>query len=419
MQPAPPRSGISSSTKRREMNRFWIIAQVDDSPAGISMNNVVQSISGMHPALDWIMTCHVVSPYPCPVPFNGPAPQLAFVLVQENGEGKVVETWTQVPTKSEILAKLDELANADLTHMGQGGGGIIPSGNPGGPMLSLGLFNLPGNMPAWVWLILAAYSGYKSARARTKWPWLTLAAVAAGNWVNAKRRAGKIKSISGWYHGSPDLRQILKNGFEFRLETISKIKEGLIDKFFKLSEKASAIRETDFDQYLKIIDQLEQMREDFHFPRPIYLTSRKQVAKTYADPFRAFDYQNAVPGVVNVIPHCTNELSIDALGATFKGIRIDIVLDALVRAGIDLAKAEEAILSFTFYRNDGKMTSTELAAVAHMFGFDCVNIKNVIDTYTPSKTKSTVKIVLDPSKLEVVSRISGWVAKMDGIKSVA
>ncbi|RME00922.1 MAG: hypothetical protein D6816_13045 [Bacteroidetes bacterium] len=202
------------------MNRIWIITK---DPGGYEhIDNMLFNLfqSNAHPAFAWIFTCGQYGDCPFPFPFSSNY-QLAW-LYETGQKLKLIDIWNFPPTQEQVISKLNELANANLYSIvpysnlelpnwnletgpitdedltdgtgsnnggsGSGGGGIIPSGNPGGPLLSLGLFNLPGNMPAWVWLILAAYSGYKSARARTKWPWLTLAAVAAGNWVNAKRK---------------------------------------------------------------------------------------------------------------------------------------------------------------------------------------------------------------------------------------
>lgn len=61
--------------------------------------------------------------------------------------------------------------------------------------------------------------------------------------------------------------------------------------------------------------------------RGFWFTSDRRVADTYADDRRAFDYQGAEPGVLDVYLSIQNPLEIDAQGASWKGTR-----DAVARA---------------------------------------------------------------------------------------
>jgi hypothetical protein len=134
-----------------------------------------------------------------------------------------------------------------------------------------------------------------------------------------------------WYHGTPDARDIYKSGFMTPSE-----------------------------------------RFNGNDPRSIYFFAQSpQVAKTYADPHRAFDYQGAEPEVIPVRLRMSNPKTIDWGGKPFRGREKD-------ESGYDIHDHIDA---------------------AREAGHDGVIIRNVIDTYNAKGKPSTIAAVFDASRI--------------------
>jgi hypothetical protein len=159
--------------------------------------------------------------------------------------------------------------------------------------------------------------------------------------VNVRRRyeqGGAVEDSSQdewhpdtWYHGTPDARDIYKSGFMTPSER------------FNGSD-----------------------------PRSIYFFAQSpQVAKTYADPQRAFDYQGAEPEVIPVRLRMSNPKTINWGGKPFRGREKD-------ESGYDIHDHIDA---------------------AREAGHDGVIIRNVIDTYNAKGKPSTIAAVFDASRI--------------------
>lgn len=98
----------------------------------------------------------------------------------------------------------------------------------------------------------------------------------------------------------------------------------------------------------------------------VWFTDNYNTAKTYADPKRAFDYQNAEPKVFEKRISILNPLIVDAKGGVWR-------------------KAE-------FYFDDIKITGTrQLVDFAKENGYDGIMVKNVYDNYNHFKGEHLMK----------------------------
>jgi hypothetical protein len=186
-----------------------------------------------------------------------------------------------------------------------------------------------------------------------------------------------------WFHGSPDIRDIsAAGGFVQRFETW----RVLPDPFDPAEAEADVVT----------------MR------KPVFLSSLRAVAATYADDRRAFDYQAAVPFTleVEVDEESAKILRIDAEGRSFRGISIEAVrwsLDPFWSIDPSLRDDFEARLTRhpVRGRGDGMMSASDLGAIAQGLGFDIVDVADVFDAHDGKGRPSTVRMVFDAGRLEI------------------
>lgn len=208
-----------------------------------------------------------------------------------------------------------------------------------------------------------------------------------------------------WFHGTPDVRDIKKiGGFENRNINVNYITNP--DKWEEIQIKMADARDSNRDEYFKLVDMATELRKNISIPSPIFLTDNYGVANTYADPKRAYDYQGAEEKVLKVSVNEGNTLTINANGSDFRGISIDSAMRGLTNSGIDLDKAKNAIKMFSPNVKDNKLSTDSLAVIGHMFNFDIIDVKNVLDSYNVGKTKSTVRMVFDPSRIKIVDKLN-------------
>lgn len=72
-----------------------------------------------------------------------------------------------------------------------------------------------------------------------------------------------------------------------------------------------------------------------------------------------------------------------------------------MNAGISESEITKVINMFNFTTNKGIKTDV-ISAIGNWFGFDCIDVVGVLDSYNGGKTKSTVKMVLNPSKVKII-----------------
>lgn len=206
-----------------------------------------------------------------------------------------------------------------------------------------------------------------------------------------------------WYHGSPDVRDLERQGgFTQRNLTIDYVDD--IDLWDKLQSDLNQARiDGNEDLYFQIIDKVGSLRKKATLRKPIFLTDVYSVAKSYTNPHRASDYQNAIEGVVKVKVKQGKNVRISALGQNFRFINIDDVKRGFLNAGVNPDQLDLFIRKLNF-ANDVSygIRTDDIAAIGDWLGFDYIDVVGVLDSYDGGKTKSTVRMVFDPSLIEIV-----------------
>lgn len=204
-----------------------------------------------------------------------------------------------------------------------------------------------------------------------------------------------------WYHGTPDAREIEKEGgFTHKTMKVDYVKdpEGLK----KLQQDIQMAYKNDRNLYFKLIDKVDDFKEYFTYKKPLFLTDKYSVAKTYADSQRAFDYQNAVEKVYEVDVNCNKIVKIVATGDGFRFISIDKVKKGFINSGVSEEEIDRLISMFNYHISDGKGIKTDvIAAIGNWLDFDCIDVIGVLDSYHGGTVKSTVRMVLDPTIVKI------------------
>ena len=111
--------------------------------------------------------------------------------------------------------------------------------------------------------------------------------------------------------------------------------------------------------------------KDLTYKKPIYFTGNRSVARTYANPWRAFDYQNSEPSVLMVkIDDLGKILTIPAHGDNFRRMNSDVVKKALMADGISENVIDDFYRKFQFWVSNGRMTAETLGIIAQLLKYD-------------------------------------------------
>jgi len=207
-----------------------------------------------------------------------------------------------------------------------------------------------------------------------------------------------------WYHGTPDNREIIKNGFQLKKGITSYISNP--QKYFELQKNMKIARSNGNEkQYFDLLDQAGKLDKQLTYNKPIYFTNSQTVARTYADEKRAFDYQNSISSIIKVIIDDNgNILTIPAYGESFRGIKVDIVKKALNENGISDEITNKYLSMFANYINkNNTITSETLSIIAQLLKFDIIDVIGVLDSYHGGNIKSTIRIVFDPNRIKIVN----------------
>lgn len=163
-----------------------------------------------------------------------------------------------------------------------------------------------------------------------------------------------------WYHGTPDSRGLWNGGFKSEKDRLG----------------MGASREAHF------------FSDDF------------KTANTYADDRRAFDYQNADPEVIRAFIRSESPFVVDAKGARFRYIESDLVRDAIVANVPDGPKRDNMLRAIDV--GDGNWTTDQLVDFSNRWGFDGIEVRNVVDDYNGKGKPSTVKVATNPANIRAV-----------------
>jgi hypothetical protein len=210
------------------------------------------------------------------------------------------------------------------------------------------------------------------------------------------------KINEAWFHGTPDSREVDKNGgFNNNTTSIDYVSD--LYKFNKHQEKIKLARESgDDNTYHKLLDMVSGFKKSFTYNKPIFLSNKYSVAKTYADPQRAFDYQNSVERVYEVDVSCDKVIEIIASGDRFRFLSVDKVKRGFVKSGISESEFDKLISMFGYYINTDKGIKTDMiAAIGAYLKFDCIDVIGVLDSYHGGSIKSNVRMVLNPSNVKI------------------
>lgn len=167
-----------------------------------------------------------------------------------------------------------------------------------------------------------------------------------------------------FYHGSPDLRGIRANGFEHRTHTVR-----------------------NFDT-----------KEDETVPKPVFFTSQYATARTYANDHRAFDYQNAVPGIHTAEISTHDAWTIHAQGAKFNDITYDAVKMSIPEE--QHAEFDQLAKRYNHLHHKNIISTDTLATIGHKMGYAKVHIRGVRDDYSVKRKGSTNVMAVFPEHLK-------------------
>lgn len=206
-----------------------------------------------------------------------------------------------------------------------------------------------------------------------------------------------------WYHGTPDVREIEKEGgFTQRFINIEYVED--IDEWNKAQEELEAAQEVgDGDRYFEIIDEIGNLRKSAKIRKPVFLSNVYSVAKTYSTDKPVFDYQNAEEKVLKVKTKGGKGVKINAPGQRFRFINIEPVRRGFISAGVDPDNLDAIIAQLNFAQGTKSGIRTDdIAAIGDWLGFDYIDVVGVLDSYHGGSTKSTVRMVFDPSHIEIM-----------------
>lgn len=205
-----------------------------------------------------------------------------------------------------------------------------------------------------------------------------------------------------WYHGTPDGREVDElGGFKSNMTSTEYVKD--IEQYKEIQASLPNLRETDEDEYFRVLGTVSKLRERYEYKSPLFISDSYSVAKTYADPQRSFDYQNAEEKVYQVETECNKLVKISAYGDRFRFINVDKVKRGFINAGISEEEITKVIEQFNFSVRDKSGIKTDaIASIGNWFGFDCIDVIGVLDSYHGGTIKSTVRMVLDPTKVKII-----------------
>lgn len=207
-----------------------------------------------------------------------------------------------------------------------------------------------------------------------------------------------------WFHGTPDSREIKKaGGFFKRTTTVTYIEH--IDEYKEHMLNLKNARETGNENlYHKLLNKTSKFKKKYEYSTPIFLTDKRGVASTYADPKRAFNYQKAEEKIYEVKVNCSKKVTIFASGQRFKFLNLKSVKKGFIQSGTSEQQINDLISKFNFdVKNNKGITTDKIGAVAHYLGYDCVDVIGVLDSYHGGKTKSTVKMVFNLSNIKIIN----------------
>lgn len=205
-----------------------------------------------------------------------------------------------------------------------------------------------------------------------------------------------------WYHGTPDVREIEKSGgFTDKFLNIDYVDD--IDGWNNFQSQLKTARESgNENEYFELLSKADGFRKNAKIRKPIFLTDVYSVAKTYADK-TPFDYQNAIDKVLRVSVKDGKGVVVSAPGSRFRFIDIEPVKRGFISAGVDPVELDLIIRKLNYALGVEKGIRTDdIAAIGDWLGFDYIDVVGVLDSYEGGKTRSTVRMVFNPSDIKII-----------------
>ncbi len=205
-----------------------------------------------------------------------------------------------------------------------------------------------------------------------------------------------------WYHGTPDVRGLEKDG-GFSKRTLDAQYIDDMEVYHKIQTGLKVARESgDDNEYHRLLDMVPKLKKTFTIRKPIFVTDKYNVAKTYADASRSFDYQNAEEKVLEVRVKSGKGVTITATGDRFRFIDLGKVKRGFIAAGVSDADFDAVFDKFNFnMRDKTKIKTDSIAIIGEYFGFDYIDVVGVLDSYEGGSTKSTVRMVFNPKDITI------------------
>lgn len=133
---------------------------------------------------------------------------------------------------------------------------------------------------------------------------------------------------------------------------------------------------------------------------PFFFTNSRRVAASYADETRAFDYQNAEPGIIEARLNIRRPLRVDVGGADFRGIDVERVRKGITNPQQQGQFDEWVRRATDMEVDDGRMRTDALVKVARELGFDGLEVRRVRDSYTGDGPASTVVAAFSENQID-------------------
>jgi hypothetical protein len=217
-----------------------------------------------------------------------------------------------------------------------------------------------------------------------------------------RSRLNEIINNKVWYHGTPDVRELEKEGgFGERTTSVDYIEN--IDVYNQLVDKLDQYRGKDDARYHEVLNQIPKLKQQFKFRTPIFLTNDYSVAKSYADPNRSMDYQNSVEKVIKVVSQDGLNVKIASHGQKFRFIELNNVRAGFINAGVSPEEFDRVVSMFNFMLRDKTKIKTDMiGSIGEWFNIDTIDVIGVLDSYSGGNTKSTVRMAFNPQMLKII-----------------
>ena len=206
-----------------------------------------------------------------------------------------------------------------------------------------------------------------------------------------------------WFHGTPDAREVIDHGgFIEKAVSVDYVVDLVGMK--QNQEKMNIARKSgDWNTYHKLLDMVSSFKRDFAFMKPVFLSNKYSVARTYANPWLAFDYQNSIERVYAVNVDCKKVAKITAPGERFRFISVARAKNGFMDSGIPEEEIDGLIEMFNYYVLGNKGIQTNIiASIGSYLGFDCVDVVGTLDSFNGGSVRSTVRMVLNSSNIRIV-----------------